>query len=110
MVLDLYYMLDPRNYATIAYEVINVPHVGNDPYGNGDYGSTDPTFELIASGPTGKPLGTKVTVPDGYEFLGWFTSIVDLQGGKHRFPRTSTGPRRSMAWLCPPPASTPATP
>ena len=81
MVLDLYYMLDPRNYATIAYEVINVPHVGNDPYGNGDYGSTDPTFELIASGPTGKPLGTKVTVPDGYEFLGWFTSIVDLQGG-----------------------------
>ena len=81
LVLDLYYLIDPRNVATIGYQVINLPSGTNNQYGNGDYGATEPTFELIAGGTHNVPNGSTAQTPPGYVFLGWYAHLSDIAGG-----------------------------
>ena len=81
LVLDLYYLIDPRNVATIGYQVINLPSGTNNQYGNGDYGATEPTFELIAGGTHNVPNGSTAQTPPGYVFLvGMHTSPTSPVG------------------------------
>ena len=72
-VVRLYYSLHPSQYARIVYEVQNRLNDGTTEFGNGAYGATDPTYELVAPGAltTGS---TAQPAPAGFEFYGWFRS------------------------------------
>lgn len=50
-VVRLYYSLHPSQYARIVYEVQNRLNDGTTEFGNGAYGATDPTYELVAPEP-----------------------------------------------------------